>query len=138
MPCPDVFVQDVPAVLNRKGLAFACYMDPSRPALCDSEHAVRVNYETYLFADGAARDRFSDDVVTYCGLLTDPVTKQRFRPAADSPYHEDEATGVLYYFESVSSFTMFLRMPEDYRLPGYTMDPPALSAPTDESVPAGA
>ncbi len=122
MPCPDVFVQDVPAVLNRKGLAFACYMDPSRPAICDSDHAVRINYETYLFADGAARERFLGDIVGFCGMLTDPVTKRRFRPGAGSPYHEDAATGVRYWFESPDSFELFLAMPEVYRLPGYKME----------------
>ena len=58
MPCPDVFVQDVPEALIRKGLVFACYMDPSREAILDDTHAVRVNYETYLFADSAARELF--------------------------------------------------------------------------------
>ena len=50
MPCPDVFVQDVPAALLRKGLRLACYMDPTRTAMLDESHAVRVNYETYFFA----------------------------------------------------------------------------------------
>ena len=119
MPCPDVFVQDVPGFLRRKGLTFVCYFDPSRPAVVDDAHAARINYETYLFATAADRDLFLTDVVAYCGLLTDPVTKQRFRPPASSSRTEHE--GVTYVFETSRSQRAFVRRPEDYLLPGYTM-----------------
>ncbi len=112
-------MQDVTAALQRAGLGFNCYLDPSRPALIDADHSVRVNYETYIFADTATRDAFRADVVRYCGLLTDPVSKGRFRPDTDSP--QAEYADVLYYFEEQSHKDMFLMDPEGYRLPGYTM-----------------
>jgi YHS domain-containing protein len=112
-------VQDVPAALRRKGLTYACYMDPTRPAIIDDTHAVRVNYETYLFADTASRELFAGDIVRFAGLLTDPVSKRRFRPSQESPLIEFEQ--VMYYFESDSSYQMFVRDPESYRLPGFVM-----------------
>ena len=112
-------MQDVVAALNRKGLVYSCYFDPSRPAVMDSSHEVRVNYETYLFADEAARGTFAADVVRYCGLLTDPVTKLRFRPSLDSPHIRHG--GVTYYFQSGGNYEMFVRDPDAFRLPGYKM-----------------
>ena len=113
-------MQDVPKALQRKGLVFACYMDPSRPAQLDAAYMVRVNYETYLFADSTARTLFQGDVVQYCGLLTDPVTKHRFRPDDASPSFEHD--GVTYYFESYDALEMFGQDPEQFRLPAYSMD----------------
>jgi YHS domain-containing protein len=112
-------VQDVVAALNRKGLTYACYFDPERPAVLDGTHAVRVNYETYLFADTAARELFRGDVVRFCGLLTDPVTKRRFRPDETSPRIEHE--DVVYYFADDAGYEMFVLDPESFKLPGYSM-----------------
>jgi YHS domain-containing protein len=119
VPCPDVFVQDVLAALDRKGLVFQCFMDPNRPAMMDASHRVRVNYETYLFATAVAREVFHADVVAYCGLLTDPVSKRRFRPDDSSPFLEHE--NVLYYFERVANAQMFASHPEQFQLPAFTM-----------------
>ena len=119
MPCPDVFVQDVIAAVRRKGLGFQGYLDHTRPARLDADHAAFVNYETYVFADAANRARFLADVLAHCGLLTDPVSKRRFRPAADAP--RAEHAGRTWYFESAAQRDMFLRAPESYELPGFTM-----------------
>ena len=112
-------MQDTPGYLRRKELTFACYMDPTQSAVIDDKHVVRVNYETYLFATSAARQTFRDDITRYCGLITDPVTKRRFRPQDDSPSLVHEK--VLYLFEGIAEHDMFLASPDDYRLPGYVM-----------------
>ena len=112
-------MQDVPKALERKGLVFACYMDPSRPAKLDNAYTVRVNYETYLFADSTARALFQGDIVQYCGLLTDPVSKRRFRPDDASPRFQDDS--VTYFFESHEQLEMFAQDPESFRLPAYAM-----------------
>lgn len=114
-------MQDVPAALLRKGLAFNGYFDTTRPAVLDDAHAVRVNYETYVFADLAACEAFRRDMVRFCGLVTDPVTKRRFRPDERSPQYVDAESGVTYFFESGAGRDMFARRPEAYRLPGYSM-----------------
>ncbi|GJM20601.1 MAG: hypothetical protein DHS20C15_05160 [Planctomycetota bacterium] len=119
MPCPDVFVQDVLYSVQRKGLHFDGYLDATRPAVLDADHCLTVNYETFLFADAANRERFLADVREHCGLLTDPVSKRRFRPGPDAP--RAEHAGHSWFFESRANRDMFLRAPDDYRLPGYTM-----------------
>jgi YHS domain-containing protein len=112
-------VQDVPAYLRRKGLAFQDYLDARQPAVIDAEHCVRLNYEAFLFADLWTRERFLSDPTTYCGLLTDPVTRRRFRPSADSP-HASHA-GVLYLFEREEHRTRFEEDPELFSRPSWTM-----------------
>ena len=112
-------MQDVPAFVRAKGLTFQDYLDARRPAVLDSEHCVRVNYEAFFFADAWERERFLSDVVTYCGLLTDPIHRRRFRPRADSPRSTHE--GVTYFFEDEASRLLFESDPETYRLPGWRM-----------------
>ena len=112
-------MQDVPAAVRRRGLSFACYDDPSRDAVIDADHAVSVNWETYLFADVAAAERFERDLVARCGLLTDPVSHRRFVPDATSPRLEYD--GLPWYFESADTRDAFAREPQRFRLPHFTM-----------------
>jgi YHS domain-containing protein len=112
-------VQDVPAFLRERGLAFADYLDARKPAVIDAEHCVRLNWEAFFFGDAWERERFLSDPVTYCGLLTDPVSRRRFRPHADSPRSVHAA--VTYFFETAESRDEFERDPDAYRLPGWKM-----------------
>lgn len=112
-------MQDVPAALRRRGLAVACFEDPSRRAVLAADHAVRVNHDTFLFADTAARERFLAHLIERCGPLTDPVTRRRFAPDADSP--RLSRGDVEYVFEGPPSLRRFLRDPERYALPRVTM-----------------
>jgi YHS domain-containing protein len=119
VPCPDVFVQDVPAAVLRRGLVFQDYFDPRCAAVIDAEHCVRLNYEAWFFADAAGRERFLADPLAYCGILTDPVSKRRFRPAAGAP--SAESGGVRFYFECAETREQFEQSPEMYRLPRWSM-----------------
>ncbi len=112
-------MQDVPEFLRKRAIVLDCYLDPRREARIDAEHCVRLNWESYFFSDLWERERFLADPVTYCGLLTDPVTRRRFRPTIDSPrtVHAD----VSYYFESTASREQFDSAPERYRLPTWKM-----------------
>lgn len=119
MPCPDVFVQDVPGTVRNAGLAFQDHIDGRRAAVIDADHCARLNYEAFFFADRWERERFLSDPLTYCGLLTDPVSRRRFRPRADSPRASHR--GVTYYFESDENRVRFEEMPDKLRLPTWTM-----------------
>ena len=119
MPCPNVFVQDVPTFVARKGVELRDYLDQREAAVIDAEHCVRVNYEAYFFGSAWTRERFRQDVVLYCGLLTDPVSRERFRPTDDSPRRRYE--GVTYYFQSPENLAVFKNDPETYRTPGWKM-----------------
>lgn len=112
-------MQDVPGYARRKGLEFRDHLDERLAAELDAEHCVRINYEAYLFGSLYTRERFLSDPLLYCGLLTDPVSKRRFRANADSPAARDGE--VTYYFESQAHRSLFEADPEAYRLPGWAM-----------------
>jgi len=112
-------VQDVPYFARRMGLELPGYLDQTRPAVLDEAHSVRLNYEAFFFASEQNRARFLADPVAHCGLLTDPVSKRRFRPRPDSP--RAEHLGVTYFFQSRRSRERFARRPDDFRLPGWSM-----------------
>ena len=126
MPCPDVLVQDVPAAVRRRGLSFSDFLDPRRPAVLDEDHCVRLNHEAWFFADTESRDRFLAEPLRWCGLLTDPVTKRRFRPSASSA--SVEYAGVTYWFEMACDVAVFEADPEMYRLFRWVMEPEGGSA----------
>lgn len=133
MPCPDVFVQDVPAAVLRKGLVFQDFFDPRRAAVIDAAHCARVNYEAWFFADAEGKAKFLADPVEYCGMVTDPVSKQRFRPGTASPSAEFE--GVRYYFECEGNCAVFEGDAEMYRWPRWAMAFESASAPGLSSTP---
>ena len=60
---------------------------------------------------------FEEDPLRYCGLLTDPVTKERFRPTKAELSCEHE--GVRFYFSSAESLARFRA--EAHALPGWVM-----------------
>jgi YHS domain-containing protein len=125
-------VQDVPAAVVRRGLSFQDYLDVGRPAVLDAEHCVRLNYEAFFFADATTRERFLAEPRAYCGLLTDPVSKRRFRPCASS--EQAEHAGVTYWFEEPANRARFEADPEMFRLPRWVMPPKGGS---EASQPAG-
>ncbi len=112
-------MQDVDQFLVRKGITLGGYLDPSRPAVLEPSHMARVNYETYFFADAGGRERFLEAPLHYCGWVTDPVTKSRFRPSATSL--SSSWNDVLYYFSSHASYRAFQESPQRHVLPGYRM-----------------
>ena len=80
-----VFVQDPQIQLKELGIAVPDLLDPSKPAVLDAAHRTFVDYETFFFADEADKRRFEADPTGSCGVLTDPVTKERFLPASNAP-----------------------------------------------------
>jgi YHS domain-containing protein len=103
--------------LKDLGIAVPDFLDPSRPAVLDAAHRSFVNYETFFFADEADKRRFDADPRASCGFLTDPVTKQRFRPGSDSP--RGEFGGRSYVFLSEATKASFEKTPEAFATPNY-------------------
>ena len=110
-------MQDPQIQLKELGLTVPDLIDPNRPAVLDVAHRSFVNYETFFFADEADKRRFDADPTASCGILTDPVTKQRFRPGSDSPHRE--FNGRAYYFLSAATMAAFDQAPEGLALPNY-------------------
>lgn len=112
-------MQDVSVFVNRKELTFRDHLDSREPAIIDAEHCVRLNYEASFFGNLWTREQFVSDPTLYSGYLTDPVSKNRFRPTEDSPRFSHEE--VTYYFESASLRDTFKAAPDNYKLPGWKM-----------------
>lgn len=116
MQDPEGFLSDT--LLH---ITLSCIVDPSQPAILDSAHRISIGYETFFVSSQAARQSFEADPLRYCGYLTDPVTKELFRPTTASPRVVD--SGRPFYFISDSTRQMFAMMPESYRDPAYRMLP---------------
>ncbi len=96
MQSPELFLNDL-------GITVNCVVDPARPALLDEAHRVFVNWETYYLSSDEALAKFRADPLKYVGTVTDPVTRERFRPNGkhtriehDGRVHPDtQNTGIL-------------------------------------------
>jgi YHS domain-containing protein len=110
-------VQDPQIQLLELGIQVADLVDPQRPAVLDAAHRSFVNYETYFFTDEADKRRFDADPTASCGVLTDPVTKQRFRPASDAP--RSRFDGRVYLFFTEENRATFEKAPEAFARPNY-------------------
>ncbi|MEZ4651272.1 MAG: hypothetical protein R3E97_21270 [Candidatus Eisenbacteria bacterium] len=109
--------------LSDLGIELASYSDPARPAVIDDAHLARVNYEIYYFADEKERISFGQHPRESCGIVTDPITKQRFRPGSSAPrMSHAERT---WFFVSDSTRTLFAAMPDSFLSPRYSMKPKA-------------
>jgi YHS domain-containing protein len=110
-------VQDPQIQLQELGIAIPDVLDPKKPAILDAAHRSFVNYETFFFADEADKRRFDADPTGSCGILTDPVTKERFRPGSASP--RTTFAGRAYYFLNEANKATFEKNPEAVALPNY-------------------
>jgi YHS domain-containing protein len=87
-----------------------CAIDTAADAVIDADHCAFVNYEVYFFSTPALRAQFVESPIRYCGLVTDPIRKERFRPTKRSPWAEYR--GRPYYFLSDTTRAEFLAMPD--------------------------
>jgi YHS domain-containing protein len=108
--CPNVFVKEPEHYLSFREVEVPCAVRPSRTAQLIPALRTRLNHEIFYFSSAEARDRFLKDPFRYCGYLTDPISKVRFRPEATSP--RMEFGGRTYYFESDSTLARFKAEPE--------------------------
>lgn len=124
-------MQDPVPYLNFQGIDMLCPVNVDRFALIDSNHAVRLNYEWFFCSSDEAFAAFEKDPIRYCGILTDPVTLQRFLPGDESPVIEHG--GISYYFWNDSTRITFQMMPDMYAQPNIKMIPKDSTEISEES-----
>jgi len=112
-------VKDPARYLNELGITVPGAVDSTRTAVMDADHAIRINYETYFVADLDAKRLFLEDPLRYCGAVTDPVSKDRFRPTRSSPRFEYD--GVPYYFLDTAHLARFAAAPDSFTAPSFLM-----------------
>ncbi|HKQ62530.1 MAG TPA: hypothetical protein VJS92_14660 [Candidatus Polarisedimenticolaceae bacterium] len=124
-------MQDPEIYLKERAIHVACAVHPEREARLDSAHRRRVNHETYFFSDDAALAEFDRDRLRYCGMLSDPVTQERFHPDERSPYTLFD--GRPYYFASAETESAFAADPRSYAEPRRAMPPMPAVQPAGDS-----
>jgi YHS domain-containing protein len=110
-------VQDPQIQLQELGIGVPDAIDNRKAAVLDSAHRSFVNYEVFFFADEGDKRRFDADPTGLCGVLTDPVTKQRFRPGDDAP--RVDFNGRTYFFFTAEGKATFEKSPETFARPNY-------------------
>lgn len=114
-------MKDPQIYLNELGVELTCVVSEEGAAVIDEARRRYVNWEVYFLSSEEAVGAFDFDPLRYCGLVTDPVSKTRFRPDEDSPktVYQDR----VYYFESAANLEQFDQMPEGMANPAHTMVP---------------
>ena len=107
-----VFVEDPAQSFRELGITMPDLFDTTRAAVLDMDHRTRVNFENFYFVDEASKARFDAKPATYAGILTDPVSRNRFRVGGASPRLEHG--GHAWFFESDSSRALFAAEPDSF------------------------
>lgn len=110
-------MQDPQIQLQELGIGVPDALDNRKAAVLDPAHRSFVNYEVFFFADEGDKRRFDADPTGSCGVLTDPVTKQRFRPGSDAP--RAEFAGRTYFFLTAENKAAFEKFPDSFARPNY-------------------
>jgi YHS domain-containing protein len=110
--CPGIFALEPERYLRLRHVELPSALDGTRPARIDRAFRARVNHELYYFADSTLLRRFQADPLRYCGLVTDPISKRRFRPGARSP--RLDFRGRPYFFENRLDREVFSALPDSF------------------------
>jgi len=105
-------VQDPERYLTGLGLSVPCAVNPKRKGKIEPALRREINHEIYYFADAGTLRRFDRDPLRYCGLVTDPASRARFRPTPGSP--QLDYMGRRYYFATDSTCAVFTAMPDSF------------------------
>ena len=100
--------------LNILGIGLQCVVDPESVALVDADHRAFVNWEIYYFSNDATMTAFLQSPHEFAGLVTDPVSRERFQPSANSPRRD--RGDHPFYFESEETLALFDVDPESYEI----------------------
>ena len=101
--------------LNELGISVACVVDPDQPGILDEAHRVFVNYEAYYLSSDKAKKKFTSAPWRFSGMVTDPVSHQRFQPTGKSPSTKHD--GRMFYFGSADNAKQFAADPAAYATP---------------------
>lgn len=105
-------MQDPEPFLQQMGAELRDPVDPKKKAVLDAGLRAYVNHEVYFFADRKTLARFRKDPLKYCGVVTDPVNRVRFRPTKRSPKREYMMQP--YYFTADSTLAAFDAAPDSF------------------------
>lgn len=114
-----VFVQDPGGFLDNLDVELTCAMVEGADAVVNKNHGTWVNHELFFFSSASEKDEFLKQPERFCGILTDPVTRERFEPNELSPRLDHE--GRPYFFLSEGSLSRFAATPDSFAVPSGRM-----------------
>ena len=109
--------------LEALGVTLDCAMAQGEGAVLDPEHRSYVNHEIFFFSSAEQKEVFDREPFRHCGPVTDPVSRKRFTPTADSPRRDFMERP--YYFDSEATLAMFAATPDSFAVPRLRMVPKA-------------
>jgi YHS domain-containing protein len=125
-------VQDPEWYLKELGVKLPCAVVKGGDARIDKSTSARVNHEIYYFSTPAAKRKFLADPLRWCGMVTDPVSRERFRPREGSP--RVDHGGRPYFFASDATSAAFAAEPARFAEPDGKM----IGAMPDSTMTGGA
>jgi YHS domain-containing protein len=111
----SVFVQDPESFLEELGVELDCAIVEGAQAILDVEHRAWVNHEVFFFSTGSQKEKFLQHPERFCGIVTDPVTREKFEPNKVSPRLDHD--GRPYFFLSEGSLSRFEAAPDSFAIP---------------------
>ena len=124
-------MQDPETYLNELGIELDCAVNSRVKARIEKESRSRLNYEIYFFSEAREKEKFDRKPLSYCGILTDPVSKQRFRPGTKA--EPEWFGGQAWYFVSDSTQALFAATPDSFATPKFGMKPKPTETPDSQS-----
>lgn len=105
-------MKDPEQYLRKLAIRVTDPVQPGHEASLDPGLRAEVNHEVFLFSDPASLESFRRTPLRWCGIVTDPVSRQRFRPTSRSPHLN--YNGRPYYFTSARDLRTFQAMPDSF------------------------
>jgi YHS domain-containing protein len=105
-------VQDPDDFLKLQKIVPQCIVDPSRAAIVDPAHRMRIGNDWFYFSSREARQKFLRDPLRYAAWLSDPVDHARFKATKRSP--RAQRGGVTFYFAGAETRKAFAADPDSF------------------------
>jgi YHS domain-containing protein len=112
-------VKDPEIYLREMGLDIPCAVRRDNEARIEPELRVQVNHDLFFVSHADYAEKIRKNPLKYCKLLTDPVTREVFRPKKKSP--RIDYAGKSYFFSSDSTRAVFASNPPMYEFPPESM-----------------
>jgi YHS domain-containing protein len=112
-------VKDPETYLNEMGFRAPCPVRQDAAALISAATRVQINHDLFFVSRPEYAGKLKKKPLKYVSRLTDPVTRETFRPTKKSP--RTEFAGKAYYFESDSTRAVFAANPMMYEFPPESM-----------------
>lgn len=112
-------MKDPEPFLREMNYSAPCAVRDDAPAKIDPSTRLQINHDLVFVSRPEYVEKIRKSPLKYCSRLTDPVTRDIFRPTKKSPRRDFE--GRIYIFSSDSTRAVFSSDPAAYSFPPESM-----------------